>query len=419
MLATKYPTLDLSLGPMPQNRTNDWVDGHLVQALECQAVDGLVTADQRLTRKATRTVGSERVFSVADAIAYIESQLDVIGSTPPAVQACRAYELDMTDPFWESFRADYENFDEWMQKCCREHRQCWVVRADDSAHLAAVAIVKHETAEPRGSKTLKLCSFKVAETFSGRRLGELLLKAVFAFASSNRFDSLFVTAWPKHQQLISVMLDFGFAEDAEQRPTGERQLTKKLLWGIADARQQSALDYHVRYGPYCLDVLGARVYLVPIQPRYHAMLFPELQSQGSLFPGREGYANAIRKAYLCQTPTRSIEPGSALLFYRSGDERSISCVGIAERSMRSSDAAALARFVMPRTVYTEADIGSMAEGQREVVAVMFRQCLLPMRQPITIHDLRHAGILARAPQSIMRIKEEHKPWLIQRLSAPL
>lgn len=166
-LFAKYPMLPVEAGTPPVDKTNDWVDEQLVVALEMHAVDILVTEDRDLIRRANPRVGTDRVFSLVDAVTLIGSFLDSAVRAPPAVEHLQAFALDANDPIWNSFREDYPGFDGWLQTCKREHRPAWVVRTDDRQHLAGVVIANHEKGEPRGSKTLKICSFKVSEQFSG------------------------------------------------------------------------------------------------------------------------------------------------------------------------------------------------------------------------------------------------------------
>jgi hypothetical protein len=389
------------------------VDDHLVQALAQQAVDLLVTEDIRLTRKVNRIVGAERVLSVSQAIALIRELSDVSTSSPPAVENIEAYTLDNSDPIWDSFRADYPGFDEWLQKCRREHRTTLVIRSESTTHLVGVAILNHETAEPRGAKTLKICSFKVSEELNGKRLGELLLKAVFKFAWDNRFDSLFVTTFPKHVQLLGLLTDLGFVEEESRLQNGELQLSKQLKRQCINDPSRDALTYHIADGPFSVN-LACDKFVVPIQPQYHAMLFPELQAQPALMPSREGHANAIRKAYLCHSQTRTLPPGSLLMFYKSGGQGNINCLGVVESILRSNSAEAITSFVIPRTVYSEDQIRTMA--QKEVLAIRFRQCLTPIEPAITILELRANGAISSAPQSIVKSKEGSREWLNQRLA---
>ncbi len=125
------------------------------------------------------------------------------------------------------------------------------------------------------------------------------------------------------------------------------------------------------------------------------------------------FGNAIRKAYPCHTVTRQLQPGSTLLFYRSRDAKAITCVGVVEDTLVSSDATRVAAFVGQRTVYSLQEIEKMCQ-HAEVVAIRFRQDRL-LRQPIYRAEMVSEGIANRAPQSIQHVASEVIPWLTARM----
>jgi L-amino acid N-acyltransferase YncA len=225
---------------------------------------------------------------------------------PPAVHTLRAYELKDGDPIFDSLRADYPDFDAWLQRCKREHREAWVIQPGAGAYVGICIIKPEQSGEfaLRG-KVLKLSTFKIAEDQRGFGLGELLLKAAFNYAVVNGYDHMYLTTFPKHAELITLMEDFGFESDQAVTEHGEIVL-KKHLKPAADADRISALDFNVRYGPFALKVRDVPAFVVPILPRFHAALFPEAEVQLELAPGRYTFGNSIRKAYLCNAAIRSI-----------------------------------------------------------------------------------------------------------------
>jgi hypothetical protein len=170
--------------------------------------------------------------------------------------------------------------------------------------------------------------------------------------------------------LISLFEEFGFRALEHKTSKGELVLAKPMKFSRDDYESHRPLDFNVRYGPRYIKLLGAKAYVVPIIPRYHRLLFPELEDQQSLMPGQDPFGNSIRKAYLCYASMRSIRPGDALLFYRSGDLHSITCAGVAESTLVSANPNELARFVARRTVYSYAEIEGMSG--RLVLAILFR-----------------------------------------------
>lgn len=408
----KYQVLEWHIPKPPTSNTNDWVDGLLIEALEHHAVTALVTEDRRLKQRASRAVGPDRVLTLSDAISFLSSLTELEVEPPPAVERVPAYILELQDSFWDSFREQYPDFDGWFRKCQREHRTAWIIRDPDGVGLVGATIINPERVETRGLKTLKICSFKVAPQHSGRRYGELLLKSVFQFAFENQYDSLLITVFRDHGQLIELLEVFGFEREDRIRESGEYVFTKHLGLDFGGNPGLDPLQFFVRHGPFTADLDKADAFIIPIRPNFHEMLFPELQTQQRLVPGREAYSNGMRKAYLSQSSITPPAPGSVLFFYRSEDEQSVSAWGVVEATLRSSDAEEVCAFVVPRTVYTTDEIfQKCAAGP--VLAIIFRQGLRRLTSKARMHELRSAGVLAAAPQSILKLSPEAKQWMSQ------
>lgn len=397
--------------------SNDWVDHQLIAALAGDAVDFLVTSDVDIRKKARRLGLEPRVGTPREAIAFLKDLFDRVPSPPPAVESTQAHTLDEQAPIFESLRADYTpHFDAWFTKCKRQHRQAWVIRDEGNA-LAGLCIVKPEDETVFGltGKILKICTLKVAEQHNGFRFGELLLKTCFDYATQNGYERAYVTAFEKHGALIALLLDLGFERIEARTPLGEGVFVKPFV--PDESEPGDALAYHVRYGPHAVDATAAKLYVVPIQPVYHEMLFPEAEGQARLRfdTGRHPCGNAIRKAYLCNSITRQIRPGDMLLFYRSDDAQAVKVVGVVENWMASSDPNRIARFVGKRTVYTFAEIEGLCREGRETLAILFRQVDI-LKEPITLNTLLELEVLKGHPQQITSVDIKEKTWLQKRLT---
>lgn len=423
VLLRKYPWLDpappistrlVAVLGTPREGSNSHVDLILLSALEGNAVEYFVTEDDGIHRRAKRANLGDRVLTVADAIATLRALFPTVPEAPPLVAAKLAYELNEQDPIFQSFRADYSDFDQWFAKCKREHRQSWIIQA--GLNYRGICIVKEEVPREYGifGKTLKVCSFKIADDFRGHRYGELLLKALFGYLVENRYEAAFVEVFAKQQQLVALFADFGF-EDIAESPKGERVLRKHLRPRDPERIRLGPLDYNIKYGPHALTLSAARVFVVPIQPRYHALLFPELEEQLALATESNPFGNSIRKAYLCHSKIQKVAAGDILLFYRSEKQQAVAAIGVAEATMRATDAVAIARFVGKRTVYPFSEIEKMAT--KPVFAVLFRLART-LKTPWSVDLLKSTGIIKRAPQSFMEVQREVHPWIAEQLNAP-
>lgn len=379
--------------------TNDEIDARLLASIVGNAVDFLITNDDGIHRRAARLSVADRVLTVSDAISMLDSFHPDAIKTPPAVELVFCHQLNVSDSIFDSLRADYSGFDGWLAKAQREHRQAFAIN-DPGGGIASIAIVKEET-----SDVLKVCTFKVSELAKGFRYGELLLKAVFDYAFQRKIGSLYLTCFPKQAQLLQFLEQFGFVESAKQ-PNGEIVLEKSLS-APTSLNQLTPLEYNVRFGPRNIWLPGVKKYVVPIQPPFHRMLFPDLETQQSLFPGHSACGNGILKAYICRSATTTLAAGSILMFYRSQDSAKIRAIGVVDRSLRSCSAVEIARFVGKRTVYSLSQIQEMCES--EAIAILFRYA--KSIAPVSLKKLVGVGALAAAPQQITEIRTGADEWI--------
>ena len=426
-LIGKYPELpdpppvtgdiDVVLGAAPQG-SNDWVDHHLLAALKANAVDFLVSEDIALHQKAKRLGLKSRTLLVSEAAAALRALFDRAVIPPPAVVSRKCHALDIQDPIFDTLKSDYEGFVPWFERCRLAHRQAWVIYGEDRLRLAAVAVVKQD--DELGAKVglfgkcLKLCCFKVSDLYRGRRYGELLLKTVLMHAHENHYGGIAVTAFGRYEYLIDFLQDFGFWDTGVVGDHGDTVFAKRLAPPPSGLQSGiGAWDFHREYGPFRMRLDGTPLFLVPIQPRYHAMLFPEAERQRTLFEGRVACGNSIKKAYLCHAAVRRLRPGDNLVFYQSAPAYAISCTGVVEDTLVSVSAAEIVRFVGKRTVYSRADIERMAG--KTVLVILFRQSVT-LAKPATYDELLACQILRGPPQTIVELPEGAKQWTKERIA---
>jgi L-amino acid N-acyltransferase YncA len=386
-------------------------DSALLASVAGDAVDFLVTEDQRLLKRARRAGFEARVVTAAEAAAAIEGLFRFFPHPPPAVERLPCHALASNDSFFDSLRRDYPEFDEWMAKCRREHRSAWVIH-DEGDKIAGLCIVKDAKSLRGGHLRMKICTFKIDERYRGLRYGELLLKAVFDYAGKNKFTSAYVTVFPRHEELRALFEAFGFENQETRTTRGEVVMIKRLQYSAEEYESIEALEFNVRFGPRALSLRGVGLFVVPVLPGFHARLFPEAENQGDLFPGRYPFGNGIRKAYVCNSPTQRLVPGSVLLFYRSREARGITCAGVVEQVLRGRDPDRIASFVGTRTVFSYEEIEAIS--QRSALAVLFRQARV-FHPPWRPKELVERAVLAAAPRSITEVSKEGQDWIRHRL----
>jgi len=316
----------------------------------------------------------------------------------------------LTGDFFDSLRAGYEDFNEWFRKKARENRKAWIYR-DDRGTLGAICIytvqtneVINDAGERLSHDALKLCTFKVGESVRGRKIGELFLKAAFRYATENACEHLFIHANPKdHDYLIRLLADFGFEERGIYR--ADVVLVKSHPKSAPEAGDLSPLEYARRFFPhYRHDDPAVQKFLIPIQPQFHTVLFPDYSpAQGQLFGATSNVGNAIKLAYLCHAQTKAIRAGDVVLFYRTVDEKAVTSVGIVERFEMLTDAARIAGLVRRRTVYALDEITQMAQQLTKVI--LFR-LIEHLSTSVSYDRLVRDGVVSGPVQSIKRITDE-------------
>ena len=406
--------LDEKVVGTPVFGTNNWVDNNLLAALKGDLVDYLVTEDIGIHKKAKRLKIESRVLLLADAVELIKDLFDETPSPPPTVDSKYLYELDINDKIFESLRKDYEGFDLWLTKCKREQRRAYVVTSANSNNIEAIAILKRENTLPNGQegKVLKICTFKVSPEFGGNKLGELLLKVIFEFIDKNNYEYTYFTTYEKQDHLIEFTKDFGFYQISNSCSDEELAFCKDLQFSTQDIERLSAFDFHLKFGPRVTSFRKNSTFIIPIQPKFHKILFPELEQQLSLFSATQPCGNSIRKAYLSHSSSSKINKGDNIVFYRSKDMQSLTCLGIAEDTFRSNRPNEIAQYVGSRTVYSYATIREMCT--KPVLAIRFR-LVHPLSITIHLRTLRKHGIIKGQPQSITEISQESTEWLKQQI----
>lgn len=423
----KYPTLEkppdvddvlTRVVGVSETGTNDWVDDQMLAAVLGDAVTYLVTEDGALRKKAERLGIGDRVVTIRDALELIQSLHAAEPRRLPHVEEGPLHAVPNADPIFESLRGDYPGFDEWLATAKRQGRRALTISGSDQ-HCAAICILKPGDDEHDfGRSVLKLSTFKVDSNHAGNRFGELLLKAVFEFSCSNTFDAIWVTVFPKHQDLLSMLEHFGFLDSAHRSSLGEIVMVKTLR-PDAEHGVEDPFEYHRLHGPPSLCFAQAAEYVVPIQPQYHRILFPELADQvddwmtdqarlGVEATVAAPFGNAIRKAYISNASIRSLLPGEILYFYRSGDLQGITTAGVVEETIVSESAEDVSLFVGSRTVYSLQQIRELATSP--VLSILFRQDR-HLDNPILVEELKANGSVTAPPQSIMRVREGGRSWL--------
>lgn len=396
-----------------QTSVNDACDNEILYALYRNAAHALVTEDQNVHRRARELDLGNRVYFIQSAEDWLRRLHEPGEVQLPNIDDVELHTLthQLARPFFDSVRADYDGFDDWFRRKAMEGRRAWVYRDGVNRAIAAICIYAVQTderindaGEVLEGDALKLCTFKVGEAVRGRKIGELFLRAAFQHATNHRCQSIFLHANDEQQRhLTDLIEDFGFRQAGVYDGDGVYVKDHPI---DPPALKMDPFEYARRYFPHYNGGGDVQKFLVPIQPEFHDILFPDYQDPGHALPEghpRRDVGNAIKLAYLCHTPSKQPRPGDVVLFYRSHDMRAVTTLGIVESYQWSESADELARIVSRRTVYSDRQIQEMARTETKVM--LFR-LIRHFESPVSYVNLRRLRVVRGPIQSVIRVSDE-------------
>lgn len=177
------------------------------------------------------------------------------------------YEIDLNDSFLDSLKSDYPGFEEWFARKSQSNDQAYVQYND--GQLQAFFYMKDESDIPLDDvipsrpacRRLKVGTFKIDAHKT--KLGERFIKKILDQGIVGNYDEIYVTIFPKHVGLISLLMKYGFIESGKKGD--ELVLVKDLKHLSGDMLK----DYPL------VDVEHNRKFLLAIYPKYHTKLFPD------------------------------------------------------------------------------------------------------------------------------------------------
>lgn len=407
----------------PGTKRNDAADNEILYTLSLHAASALVTEDRGIHDKAKAKGLLDRVFSIQTAEDLLIRLHETISVRLPNVEEVPLYQLTplLETRFFDSLRNGYAGFDRWFREKAEDGRRAWV-HWQEPSELGGICIFTRQDNEQIADTlrldgpALKLSTFKVGESSRGRKVGELFLKAAFKYASANRLESIFIHGdEQRHYFLFELLMDFGF-ERVGHHPAGGRQDAVYLKQHPPEPPMdpRPPFEYLRAFFPHFRSDPSVRVYVVPIKPHYHEILFSDFEGEATkqrhLFVQDNYAGNAIKMAYLCRAQTKKMNAGDILLFYRSVDERALTSIGVVESYETLTDAESIVAKVKRRTVYSLAEIREMALQPTRVI--LFR-LVQHFSRPIPLAELLQARILNGQPQSITSITYEKFQAVIQ------
>ena len=243
---------------------------------------------------------------------------------PMDLQVQRFSDIDLNNPFFDSLRASYPEFDEWYNKKAAAGATAYCYYVDNELKDFLYLKIEEEelsdlTPALPAKKRLKVGIFKVDNEDRHTTRGERFMKKIMDKAIAEDVDEIYVTMFPTEelQGLIRMFEKFGFSHIADKPHEGgnaEYVLIKDMTTHVDDFK----LDY-----PF-VKKASSNKYVLSIVLEFHTHLFPD-----SILKNEKKYdliqdvseTNSIYKIYLCwMQDTRNLKAGDKLIIYRTSDE---------------------------------------------------------------------------------------------------
>lgn len=315
----------LEISKSIDNQDNDINDTQILNEVLEDRVEILISEDRKIHTKAKLLGIENRVFKIQDFLAKVNAENpELVSYKVLAVKKVDFNDVDIIDPFFDSFRQDYIDFDQWFKK--KNEDPCYVCYSDNN--LTAFLFVKLEDENENYSeihpafakkKRLKIGTLKVSG--NGYKIGERFLKTIFDNASQYKVDEIYVTIFnkrPEQEQLIEMLEEWGFNyHGIKTTKNGEEKVYVRTYGKPLPVNlEKPKLTY-----PFFSR--ETEKYIIKIEPVYHTELFPDsinTREDKAKYTENEPHRNRISKVYISHSQDRHLKSGDIILVYRMGEE---------------------------------------------------------------------------------------------------
>lgn len=396
---------------LTESNSHDKIDNIILYALYSNSANLLLTQDAGIIKKARKIGIDHRVMFVQQALhSFKKLHLQHKIYYPNMINKY-LYELNKDDDIFISLKDDYIEFDSWFTKVSQEHRRCWIHGHNGDSNIGGILIYKDEfnpiiTNDDRAlrGKVLKISTFKISESMQGWKLGELFIKTVFSYANKNNYEYIYLTTKEdKQEYLVNLIEDFGFQNFGKCDKDRDDVFVKRIPMKGIENQNLNSIEFHKMYSPFIKCMRSVNKFIVPIQPEYHNILFPEIEDNKRLLYTHPSVGNTIKKAYLSHANTNQMKSGDLVLFYRSKDKMAITTLGIVEKTFKSNDLDVILEEVAKRTVYSYDEIKEQAKKETHII--LFR-LIEHLENPFVSKAWMEENNIYKKCQSICKIEDE-------------
>lgn len=392
---------------------NDINDSLLLNELAQGRVDAFITEDRNVHKKAAALGIVDKVFTISHFIETTAAEHpELVKYKVLAVEKVYFGNIDINNPFFDSFRNDYVGFNLWFNRKADEI--AYVCNANQT--LIGFLYIKPEGKDENYSdvtprltpkKRIKIGTLKVA--INGYRVGERFLKIVFDNALVNKVEEIYVTIFdhtPEQLRLIELLEEWGFTfHGSKSTPTGDERVYTRPFLPVAN-RFAPKLTF-----PYLSN--KANVFIVPIYPEYHTELLPDsiLNTESpENYRDNEPHRNALSKVYISHSWERGLRPGDIIVFYRTGGfhKSVVSTIGIVEKVNNNiASFEELVRICRKKTFFTPVQLKEFWDRSQHsrpfVVEFLYSYSLVKRPNLAKLIELGIIADASSAPRGFTRI----------------
>lgn len=410
-------------------KPNDTIDTDLLKEVFAGRVDLLLTQDNGIHKKAQALGIAERVFNIDSFLEKVVAENpDLANYKVLAVKKELFGNINLTDPFFNSFKADYAGFEKWFTKKAEE--TAYICTGEHDAILAFLYVKRELPGEnytdiqPAFSpkRRLKIGTFKVVA--NGYKLGERFLKIVFDNALLLKVEEIYVTIFDKtedQERLIDLMLDWGFRKyGVKDTKDGKEIVLVRDFAPIANTSQPS-LSY-----PYISG--KTKKYIVPIYPEYHTELLPDsiLRTESPQdFVENDPHRNAISKVYISRSWEKGLKPGDIIVFYRTKTNHHayytsvITTIGVVQNVITNiPNFEKFKQLCRKRSVFSDEALKKYWDyypNSHPFIVNFLYVYSFPKR--LNLQELQDSGIIAKAPRGFEPLSDEAFNLLLEKSNA--
>lgn len=287
-------------------------------------------------------------------------------------------QVDIGDPFFDSLKADYSEFETWFSK---KATNMAYLSVNDQGKIDGFLYLKREEGElldiipSLGAKVrLKVGTFKVDA--HGTKLGDRFIKKLFDHAMAQKVEEVYVTIFEKHTGLIKLLEKYGFAQTGTKTTHNgtELVLVRSMVWQGTGLIENYPL-VRLQHG---------NKYLLALYPEFHTKLLPDskLINEGPDVISDVSHTNSIQKIYLAgRSGAENLKNGDSLVIYRTSDGKgpayfrsvatSVCVVEKVEIINAYRTEADFLAYCMPFSVFTETELKQLYKSKKYPVIITF------------------------------------------------